>query len=56
MACRFNVGSGRAFSEHLQDGVTRDQVNEQENNGDDQPDNRKGVRQSQREIPEHFGS
>ena len=38
-----DVGGGRAFAEHLQDGVSGDEVDQQEDEGDDQPDDWQGV-------------
>ena len=38
-----DVGGGRAFAEHLRDGVSGDQVDQQEDEAHDQPDYRQGV-------------
>ena len=43
MAGGVDVGGGRAFAEHLQDGVAGDEVDEKEDEGDHQPDNGQGV-------------
>ncbi|HME37181.1 MAG TPA: hypothetical protein VKF84_18260, partial [Candidatus Sulfotelmatobacter sp.] len=38
-----DVGGGSAFAEHLRDGVSGDQVDEEEDEADDQPDDGEGV-------------
>ncbi len=43
MACGCDVGGGRAFTEHLRDGVSGDQVDHQEDERHDHPDDREGV-------------
>ena len=39
-----DIGGGRAFSQHLCNGITRDQVNQEKDKADHQPDNREGVK------------
>ena len=39
--CR-DVGGGGAFAEHLDDGVAGNEVDEEEDNRDDDPEDRKG--------------
>ena len=38
-----DIGGRRAFAEYLLDGVSRDEVDEEEDEGDDEPDYRQGV-------------
>ncbi len=37
-----DVAGGGSFAEHLDDGIAGDEVNQQEDDGDDQPDHRAG--------------
>jgi hypothetical protein len=41
-----DVGRGCALAEHLEDGVAGNQVNEQKNERDHQPDNRKSEKKA----------
>ena len=41
-----NVGDGRAFTKHLQNGIARDKMDQQEDHRDHQPEDRQGVQQS----------
>ena len=43
VAGSLDVGRGCAFAEHLLDGVTGDEVDEQKNEGDDEPEYWEGV-------------
>ena len=54
MARGGDVGGRGAFAEHLRDGVSGDQVDEQEDEGDHQPDYRQHVEDALEEaVSEH---
>jgi hypothetical protein len=37
-----DIGGGSAFAEHLDDRIARDEVDEEKDDADDDPENRKG--------------
>ena len=43
MACGSDVSRRRAFAQHLLDGISGDEVDQQEDEADHQPDDREGV-------------
>ena len=48
-----DVGGGRAFPEHLLDGISGDQVNQKEDEADHQPDHWEGVENALEEALGH---
>jgi len=47
-----DVGSGGSFAEHLDDGVAGDEVDEEEDNGDDDPEDWKSEEDASERAPE----
>ena len=50
VASRLNISRGRAFAEHLNDGIAGHRVDEQEDDGDDEPDHRQRVQHPESEM------
>ena len=50
MACSSDVGGGGALADHLQYGITRYEVNQQEDDRNHQPDYWQHVRETQAEV------
>src|SRR5437763_14857131 len=53
MARGLHVGSRRAFTQHLQNGIAGYQVNEKKDDGDDEPDGGQRVQHAKREVAQH---
>src|ERR1700737_4323206 len=50
-----DVGGGGAFAEHLDDGVAGNEMDEKKDDGDDDPENRKGQEDAAKRLPESGG-
>ena len=48
-----NVSGGRAFAQHLLNGIAGDEVDQQEDGGDDEPDDRQGVEDAGDDVARH---
>ncbi len=46
VAGRLHVSAGGVFTQHLLDGIARDQMDQQKNDGDNQPDDRDHIEQA----------
>ncbi len=53
VARRLNVSGGRAFAEHLLNGIAGNEVDQQKDGGHDQPDDRQGVEDAGEDVARH---